>query len=120
MVQDEVLSKVRNKKLAVFVVWARVLPDDSEQTATEAAKLITDKRAKQFYDGAWASGLPFARTVTLPMKHKRAWDIYFAYDAGLTWGEIPPKPTFWAHQLGYDERCLGDGKGLREAVARLR
>ncbi len=30
-----------------------------------------------------------------------AWDVYFLYDRSAKWtGDLPPKPSFWMHQLG--------------------
>jgi len=120
VVQNEVLSKVKSDNLTVFVVWVKVLPKDSAETAKEAARIISDTRAKQYWDGSWASADPFAKTVVLPEQKTRAWDIYFAYNSGLEWRELPPKPTEWAHQLGLDNRHLMDGKRLREAVSKLK
>ncbi|MBL1149448.1 MAG: hypothetical protein HND42_04465 [Armatimonadetes bacterium] len=120
MVQDNVLSKVKNEKLMVFVVWAKVLANDSAETAKVAAKIITDRRATQYWDSSWASANLFGKTVTLPEKKTRAWDIYFGYNSGLEWAASPPGPTAWAHQLGLDARHLMDGKKLREAVEKLK
>jgi hypothetical protein len=32
-----------------------------------------------------------------------AWDIFLLYRAGVVWGEVPPTPDFWMHQLFLDD-----------------
>ena len=34
-----------------------------------------------------------------------AWDIYLFYDRGALWGEHPPEPVDWMHQLGGGRRA---------------
>ena len=48
-----------------------------------------------------------------------AWDIYFVYAPGVRWEDEPPEPTEWMHQLGRDERHLGNGDTLRESILKL-
>ena len=37
------------------------------------------------------------------------------YEPGVEWGEEPPEPSYWMHQLGRDERSL-DGDKLLDAT----
>ena len=51
----------------------------------------------------------------MPRGRKLAWDVYFAFDAKAKWGDAPPTPAFWMHQLANDERKL-DGERFKDQV----
>lgn len=119
MVVDSVLEKIPSEDLAVHVVWTPVLQADDFESARQAASLIPDPRAIHYWDEDQSLGLAYGRELELPRGRELAWDIYFAYAAGVEWGEHVPPPGDWAHQLGRDERHLGDGSGLRAAVEAL-
>ena len=72
-----------------------------------------------YWDADQSLGLAYGRDLELPRGRQLAWDIYFAYAAGVSWEERVPMPDDWVHQLGRDERHLGDGAGLRAAVESL-
>ena len=74
-----------------------MLPADSAITAKLSARIIRDPRARHFYDPDHLAGKAIAEG--LGGKDKVAWDIYLFYAAGGEWGECPPAPTDWAHQL---------------------
>ena len=74
-----------------------MLPADSAITAKLSARIIRDPRARQFYDPDHLAGKAIAEG--LGGKDKIAWDIYLFYAAGDEWGDCPPTPTDWAHQL---------------------
>ena len=113
------LEKVSSKDLVVHVIWTPVLQADDEMAAREAVSLIADSRAIHYWDADQSLGLAYGRDLELPRGRELAWDIYFAYAAGVTWEERVPMPNDWVHQLGRDERHLGDGAGLRAAVESL-
>ena len=55
--------------------------------------------------------------IELPHKKKFAWDVYFVFGAKAKWGDAPPKPDFWMHQLGGPETGnMLDGGKFREAI----
>ena len=93
-----------------------MLQGDSRQVAETSQHLIYDERATHYWDGDQSLGLLYGEIVELPMGRQLAWDIYFAYDEGAEWTGNPPPPAAWAHQLGRDDRHLGEGDKLREAV----
>ncbi len=74
-----------------------MLPLDSPVTMRLSARIIRDPRAHHFYDPARLAGRALAES--LGGKDKVAWDIYLFYVAGGEWGDNPPAPTDWAHQL---------------------
>ena len=119
MVQQSVLEKVSSEMLSVHVVWTPVLAGDSFEAAQEARSLVPDPRALHYWDGDQALGLAYGKVLELPRGRELAWDIYFAYAAELKWNGTLPSPSDWVHQLGMDDRNLGDGIKLRESVERL-
>ena len=62
-----------------------------------ATRLVPDDRATHLWDGSGASMRAFQRALGLG---EEAWDVFMLYDANARWdGELPPRPTFWMHQL---------------------
>lgn len=118
MVQKEILEALSHEKLKVYVVWAPVLQEDDRQAAINAIGHISDERARHFWDADKSLGFSLGNVVTLPRDRKLAWDVYFAFDETATWGDMPPKPASWMHQLGTDARKL-DGDSLRMSIERL-
>lgn len=119
MVLENVLEKIPDEDLSVHVVWTPVLRSDNFDATGSAQKLIPDPRALHYWDGDQDLGKAYGTVVELPRGRELAWDIYFAYDEGVVWGEEVPPPSHWAHQLGMDARHLGDGTKLREALRAL-
>lgn len=67
------------------------------QHVPSGAALITDKRARQYWDGDGWLGDAYGRVLATPYS---AWDVYLLYARGVRWTEeLPPKPTYWMHQL---------------------
>ncbi|MCH8273233.1 MAG: hypothetical protein IH851_00385 [Armatimonadetes bacterium] len=116
--QEQVLNKIGSNKLKVSVVWTPVLGGDNRRAAQDAVKLVPDKRATHYWDADKSLGLSYGKIVELPRGGKLAWDIYFVHDGKAEWKDGPPKPDYWMHQLGRDERRL-DGDKLREAVQKI-
>lgn len=82
----------------ILVIWVDMLRFDSEKAATKASGILDDSRVKQFWDPKnlvpeilgrgfdWEEGDP-------------AWDIYLYYSPEATWGDDPPEPVAYFHQL---------------------
>src|SRR5579862_276842 len=87
-----------------------MLINDGKAPAAEAAKKMADAGIPAFWDGKRELGLAYGQTVTLPQGKKTAWDVYFVYGPDAVWGETPPKPVFWMHQLADDAQCLDPAK----------
>ncbi len=115
MVQNKVLDVVKSDKVKVYVVWTPVLSEDDGKAADNAVEAVPDDRAMHFWDDDKSLGFSLGKTVTLPRGRKLAWDVYFAFDTKAKWGDGPPKPAYWMHQLGNDERKL-DGEKLKDYV----
>ncbi|MCO6436877.1 MAG: hypothetical protein J5J06_07305 [Phycisphaerae bacterium] len=115
--QREVLEKITDSRVKVLVVWTPVLREDDRHAAVKAVEHVADSRAMHFWDPDKSLGLALGETVVLPRGRKLAWDVYFVFDARSEWGDKPPEPRYWMHQLGNDERTL-DGDKLREAIER--
>ena len=119
MVLDKVLKEISSDDLAIHVVWTPVLGSDKRSSTDRARKLFTkETRATQYWDGDQDLGQTYGTIVELPNGRELAWDIYFVYAAGVEWGEKPPIPDDWQHQLGRDERSL-DGDKLRESIEEI-
>jgi hypothetical protein len=80
-----------------MVVWVPQL-GARRQNVPFGASLITDRRARQYWDGDGWLGDAYQRVLQTPGS---AWDVYLLYARGTRWaGSLPPKPAFWMHQLG--------------------
>jgi hypothetical protein len=117
-VQEKVLAKIRSDKLRAFVVWTPRYPGDNRAKALAATKLIPDERSIHFWDGGGRLGRQYGKLLKLPGGRTFAWDVYFVLDKRASWGESPPAPTEWMHQLGEDNRRL-DGAKLSQVTLRL-
>lgn len=83
--------------LLVSLVWIDMLALDGRFTAGLAARRMQDPRVRQFHDpGKWA-GRALAESLGGP--GKVAWDVYLFYAPGAVWGDSPPLPVRWTHQL---------------------
>ena len=117
VIRDEVVLKLKDKRLAVFSAYIPMVMGDSADPAAVAGKEMAKHGIKSFWDGKHELGKAYAGVVKLPPGHHVAWDIYFIYGPNAVWGKTPPEPVYWMHQLGIDERCL-DGTKFRAAVAK--
>ncbi len=78
--------------------------NDNETTAKKIAGTFDNPAVKHFYDPlpAHRAGKAFAKGL---LTRGPAWDIYFFYDKGVEWRDVPPKPTEWMHQLSGGRRA---------------
>ena len=96
--------------------------EDHDQAVEQSKTLEADQRFKFYWDekkrlpnvlGSMLK-LPddqdranfLGPKMHLPDNRNLAWDVYLLYDKDVTWGDEPPEPSFWMHQLGQDERLL--------------
>jgi len=101
-----------------------MLPNDSAEAAQRSARLIQDVRIRHFHNPKRFVGQAIAESIGA--SGHVAWDMYLFYSGASEWGETPPKPTDWAHQLsdewaGKDHFAWGGdlNKGLKEIAANL-
>ncbi|MDA1049454.1 MAG: hypothetical protein O3C40_03105 [Planctomycetota bacterium] len=116
--QKEILEAVNHDKLKVYVVWTPVLREDDRQAAVKAVRQVPNERATHFWDADKSLGLALGKVVELPRDRELAWDVYFAFGATAEWGDGPPNPAHWMHQLGMDEKTLS-GAALRMSIEEL-
>lgn len=114
--QKQVLDTIKDDNLRVHVVWTPVLGDDDRDASLESRNLIPDPRAVHYWDDELDLGLAYGRAVALPPGRDLAWDVYFVFDQGTMWEGNLPVPAEYSHQLGRDERYLGDGSRLLRLV----
>ena len=79
------------------IVWIRMLPNDTVEAAITAARPFTDKRIHHFFDPEKQVGKKIGSS--LKWEGQIAWDIYLFYAPGQKWGDLPPPPVRYAHQL---------------------
>jgi hypothetical protein len=81
----------------VYLVWVP-LRGAEEKHVAEASRLAGDRRVSQYWDGANTLGDAYASILGV---YPPAWDVDLLFDPSQKWsGDLPPKPTFWMHQLG--------------------
>ena len=110
-VQKSVLRKFPDADISVSIVWIQMPGfNDHETTAKRIAGSFNDPRVKHFFDPfpAHHAGKAFAKNM---VTRGPAWDIYFFYEKGAEWGDLPPSPSEWMHQLGGGGRA--DAKHFR-------
>ena len=91
-----------------------MMSGDTYKAAQKAFKKFKDVRVKQFYDPQQLSGRAFA--ASLGHSDKVAWDVYLFYPPRTMWGELPPPPEVFMHQLRdswADQDCLFEKDRLR-------
>jgi hypothetical protein len=121
-VQQEVLSKVKSKRLKVFVVWLPMLEGDSRGVALKATGLIDDGRASHFWDSRGEMATVFGKLIGQRegMRARLAWDFYAVFDGSTKWNNSVPVPADWMHQLpGVDPNRRLDGHKLRDSVLKV-
>ena len=120
MVQESVLDELGRQDIAVHVIWTPVMAGDDLAAAESAVETVMDPRALHYWDEDLSLGIAYKDCVPLPEGNDElAWDIDFVYERGTRWGDHPPVPTNWWHQLAFDERFLAGGEELREELGRL-
>lgn len=91
------LGRESSNDLAAYVVWVPEL-GAKVQNVADGMALVTDKRARQYWDPEELLGGDYQRILPTPGP---AWDVYLLYPRGVQWtAAAPAKPAFWMHQLG--------------------
>ena len=92
-----IFEEFGDTNLKGFAVWLPMMPNDSADFARIEAATFEGQPVIHAWDGERQLGDLYARTLGLSAT---AWDVYFLYAPGVRWeGDLPPKPTFWMHQL---------------------
>lgn len=109
--------------MAVYVVWLPALnfqsPSTLQKNGAGAAKLIADPRVRFYSDPKGVTGTAYGKRMNIA-ESSPAWDIYFVFGVDVRWGNEPPRPDYWMHQLwGLDPKLLLDGPVFCEHVKKL-
>jgi len=91
----------------LYLLWLPVLENDSIEAAAQTRALLpVDGRTEHFWDDDLQVSRAYHQTLQLAerqRRHRVAWDIFLLYRFGVRWGEAPPAPDFWMHQLFLDD-----------------
>ena len=80
----------------MYVVWSPQL-GAAEKHVASATTLVSDVRARHYWDGARLVGSAYQPLLGL---NAPAWDVWMLFDKNTKWGgDAPPKPAWWEHQL---------------------
>ena len=115
VVNRSVLKSYPDADIQVSIVWIDMLPSDNHGAAVKSSAIFDDPRVKQFHDPDRKAGRVFAKDL-LYEGGGPAWDIYLYYDKDAVWGDTPPKPVEWYHQLSGTRRA--DPKRFRPRLGR--
>ncbi len=86
-----------SRRLVGFTIWVPML-GGTAGNVPDAMTLATDPRVSHYWDANNDLGLAYEGV--LPVSVGPAWDVYMIYAPGIVWdGALPPKPSFWMHQL---------------------
>ncbi len=97
-----------------FVIWQEELPGDDFQAARKACQDFSDHNALFFHDAEWLATRNLAYGTVLSGQLKRA---FLFYPPGVQWGERPPEPSAWVHNMGrIDRDNVGDAERLTQAL----
>jgi hypothetical protein len=96
VVEREVVARLPPGALSAYVVWTPIL-DGDDLSAARAAQ--SGARLGGYFDPGHRLASALGAALALP-GDEPAWDVYLAYPRGARWGEGPPLPVFWMHQLG--------------------
>lgn len=113
---QRVLEKIDDPKLEVLVVWIPAIRGDSYEASLQSRSLISDSRARHYWDGSQALGNAVATEIETNMN--MAWDVYLAFDGTAKWGATPPKPVEWLHQKGTEDPDRRMDEASLEALLR--
>ena len=77
-VQQNILQQSTSDALQVYVVWQRILPNDTVNSAKEAAStLFNDRRVRHMWDPAHVLGFWYKKEGNLVHKDQVVWDAYY-------------------------------------------
>jgi hypothetical protein len=91
------LKRVSDDQVRVYVIWDPIFGGNFEGAAKELSYRFPDKRISYFKDPDSLAGKQWKQVLKLD--NEIAWDVYFLYGADAQWGNEPPQPDFWMHQL---------------------
>lgn len=119
VVQDDILSKVDDPRLKIFMVWTPAYGTDNSEFAKEGVKILRDKRVVHYWDAKTELSLAFGGLKKLPRDAPLAYDVFYVYAPDTIWDKEPPEPEDWMHQIVDDERYLQPAKMIASLKKQL-
>jgi hypothetical protein len=96
-VHEIIFKRFPDPDISASIVWIPILDNDSFEAAIPSVKFLSDKRIQHYYDQNQIVGKEIANTVG--WTGHIAWDIYLFCAPDVDWTDLPPKPSYWMHQL---------------------
>jgi hypothetical protein len=127
LVERHLVDQLWDPGLSIYIVWERINNQDNQETAAQAAALLSDLRIHHFW-----SPEPFASTAfKAPVGGQRttAWDVFLVFGKGRQWMDAAPAIDVFMHNQKQElpkDRLLnavtlaGEVKGLLAAPAASR
>ena len=126
-VRDSILRAFPDTDIRLSVIWIEMLPTDDFDAARRMADQMIDPRVRHYFDPerTHLAGKALASGI-IQEGRGPAWDVYLFYDGEAEWGDRPPMPVEWCHQLSGGQRADPSrfaggvvGERLREAMHEL-
>ncbi len=112
--QREVEDLEYGSEIQWFVIWQEELPGDDFHAARQACREVAEMNALFYHDSEWLATRNLAYGTVLSGQLKRA---FLFYPPGVLWGERPPEPSAWVHDMGrIDRQNVGDPERLTDAL----
>jgi len=92
------LENVTDNRVRAYVIWLPIFGGDFKGEQRNLSRSFSDKRVSYFSDSMMLSGKQWEQI--LKTERVIAWDVYMLYGPDAKWGESPPMPEYWMHQLG--------------------
>ncbi len=120
---EAVLSLSATCDFRLYMLWLPVLENDSLQAAEGVrSSLPRDARLVHFWDYDLIGSKAYHQVLQLgrrQRRHRVAWDLFLLYRAGTRWGDVPPVPSFWMHQLFLDDVAKLEADTLRRELEQM-
>jgi hypothetical protein len=124
VIQKNVVERFASDKVVVYAVWVPLLNLQDAATlqrhAHQYASLIPPgPRVTLYSDPNAYLGKAYGPILGVPYGSP-AWDVYLAFPADARWGDTPPQPIYFEHQLGgLPSDKLLDGPRFADEVRKL-
>ena len=92
------LKNVTDVRVRAYIVWLPIFGGDFKGEQRKLSRGFGDRRITYFSDSESHSGKLWEQV--LKTQRLIAWDVYMLYGPDAKWGEEPPLPDYWMHQLG--------------------
>lgn len=97
---EQILKDHPDGDLKVMLLWGPLMQTDTSAVTRRSMQYIRDERVAHYWD-LWRWGYrTYMEDLDIP--EFEAWDLFVFYEAGKTWGDSPPEPTFWMENRTVD------------------